>query len=129
MERTMTFDSRIGPNGREDFITGALRELYAPPADEGYWSDLAQRIMTRISNESEADTWWQPFARLARVGVLAAGVALAIASIALTRDRAAEPSLAYETLTDMPRTSLLQLAIEPDVNSEREATLRSVIAP
>ena len=125
----MTFDSRIGPNGREDEITNALRRLYAEPADEGYWSDLAQRIMTRISNESEVDVWWQPLARLARVGVLAAGVALAVASIALTRDRVAEPSLAYETITDTPRTSLLQIAIEPDVNSEREATLRSVIAP
>ena len=125
----MTFDSRIGPNGREDDITSALRGLYAPPADESYWSDLAQRIMTRISVESEGDVWWQPFARLARVGVLAAGVALAIASIALTRDRVAEPSLAYETITDTPRTSLLQIAIEPDVNSEREATLRYVIAP
>lgn len=125
----MTFDSRIGPNGREDDITSALRRVYAPPADEGYWSDLAQRIMTRISKESEVDVWWQPLARLARVGVLAAGVALAVASIALTRNRAAEPSLAYETVTDAPRTSLLQIAIEPDVNSEREATLRYVIAP
>lgn len=125
----MTFDSRIGPHGREDDITNALRGLYAPPADESYWSDLAQRIMARISNENEGDVWWQPFARLARVGVLAAGVALAIATIALTRDRAAEPSLAYEALTDTPRTSLLQIAIEPDVNSEREATLRYVIAP
>jgi hypothetical protein len=85
--------------------------------------------MTRISKESEVDVWWQPLARLARVGVLAAGVALAVASIALTRNRAAEPSLAYETVTDAPRTSLLQIAIEPDVNSEREATLRYVIAP
>lgn len=125
----MTFDSRIGPNGREDDLTSALRAIYAPPADERYWSDLAQRIMARVSNEGDGDAWWQPFARLARVGVLAAGVALAIASIALTRDRAAEPSLAYETLTDAPRTTLLQIAIEPDVNSEREATLRYVIAP
>ena len=125
----MTFDSRIGPNGREDDITNALRGLYAPPADESYWSDLAQRIMTRISVESEGDVWWQPFARLARVGVLAAGVALAVASIALTRDRAAEPSLAFDALADTPRTSLLQIAVEPDVNSEREATLRYVIAP
>ncbi|HET7550244.1 MAG TPA: hypothetical protein VFK04_03080 [Gemmatimonadaceae bacterium] len=125
----MTFDSRIGPNGREDDITNALRRLYAAPVDEDYWSDLAQRIMTRITNESEGDVWWQPLARLARVGVLAAGVALAIASIALTRNRTADPSLAYETLTDTPRTSLLQIAIEPDVNTEREATLRYVIAP
>jgi hypothetical protein len=125
----MTFDSRIGPNGREDDLTNALRSIYAPPADESYWSDLAQRIMARVSSEGDGDAWWQPFARLARVGVLAAGVALAIASIALTRDRTAEPSLAYETLSDMPRPSLLQIAIEPDVNSEREATLRYVIAP
>ena len=125
----MTFDSRIGPNGREDDVTNALRELYAPPADDRYWSDLAQRIMARVSSEGEGDAWWQPFARLARVGVLAAGVALAVASIALTRDRTAEPSLAYETITDTPRTSLLQIAIEPDANSEREAALRYVIAP
>lgn len=125
----MTFDSRIGPNGREDDITNALRDIYAPPADERYWSDLAQRVMARIANDGEGDAWWQPFARLARVSVLAAGVALAIASIALTRNRAVEPGLAYETLVDTPRTSLLQIAIEPDVDSEREATLRYVIAP
>jgi hypothetical protein len=127
----MTFDSRIGPSGREDDLTNALRAMYAPPSDERYWSDLAQRIMARISNEDEIDTWWQPFARLARVGVLAAGVALTIASIALTREQASAsiPSLAYDTVADTPRTSLLQIAIEPDVNAEREATLRYVMAP
>ena len=125
----MTFDSRIGPNGREDDLTSALRRLYAPPAEEGYWSDLAQRIMTRVANENEGDAWWQPFARLARVGVLAAGVALAIASIALTRDRAPDTQLAYETIMDAPRAAPLQIAIEQDVSSERETTLRYVIAP
>lgn len=125
----MTLDSRIGPNGREDDLTSALRRMYAPPADESYWSDLAQRIMTRIANENEGDVWWQPFARLARVGVLAAGVALAVASIALTRDRAADARLAYEPIIDTPRAAPLQIAIEQDVSSEREATLRYVIAP
>ncbi|HEY9480134.1 MAG TPA: hypothetical protein VIP79_08580 [Gemmatimonadaceae bacterium] len=125
----MTFDSRIGPNGREDDLTSALRRLYAPPADEGYWSDLAQRIMTRIANENEGDVWWQPFARLARVGVLAAGVALAVASIALTRDRATDARLAYEPIMDTPRAAPLQIAIEQDASSEREAMLRYVIAP
>jgi hypothetical protein len=125
----MTFDSRIGPNGREDELTSALRRVYAPPADEGYWSDLAQKIMTSISNESEVDTWWQPLARLARVGVLAAGIALAVASIALTRDRVADARLAYEPIMNSPRSAPLQIAIEQDVSSEREATLRYVIAP
>lgn len=125
----MTFDSRIGPNGREDDITSGLRRLYAPPADESYWGDLAQRIMTRIANENEGDVWWQPFARLARLGVLAAGVALAVASIALTRDRTTDARLAYEPIMDTPRAAPLQIAIEQDASSEREAMLRYVIAP
>jgi hypothetical protein len=63
------------------------------------------------------------------VGVLAAGVALAIASIALTRSRAADARLAYEPIMDAPHAAPLQIAIEQDISSEREATLRYVIAP
>ena len=125
----MTIDSRIGPNGREDDLTSALRGLYAPPADEGYWSDLAQRVMARVASEAECDVWWQPFARLARVGVLAAGVALAVVSVTLTRERAADTHSPYETIIEGSRTAPLQIAIERDVSSEREATLRYVIAP
>lgn len=125
----MTIDSRIGPNGREDDLTRALRRAYAPPVDEGYWSVLAQRIMARIASDADGETWWQPFSRLARVGVLAAGVALAIASMALTHNRIADAQLAYEPMIDAPRTAPLQIAIEQDISSEREATLRYVIAP
>lgn len=125
----MTFDSRIGPRGREDDLTNALRAIYAPPADERYWSDLAQQIMARVTSDGESDAWWQPFARLARVGVLAASVALAVASIALTRSRAVDTRLAYDALSEAPRTPPLQIAVEPDPISEREATLRYVIAP
>jgi hypothetical protein len=125
----MTIDSRIGPNGREDDLTSTLRDLYAPPADEGYWSDLAQRVMARIASEAECDVWWQPFARLARVGVLAAGVALTIAGISVTHDRAGDVQLAYETIMETPRAAPLQIAVERDISSEREETLRYVIAP
>jgi hypothetical protein len=125
----MTIDSRIGPNGREDDLTSALRSLYAPPTDEGYWSELAQRIMVRITNEADGDAWWQPFSRLARLGVLAAGVALAVVSITLTRERAADTHSPYETIIEAPRAAPLQIAIEQDISSEREATLRYVIAP
>lgn len=125
----MTIDSRIGPNGREDDLTSALRRLYAPPADERYWSELAQRIMARVTSEGEVDVWWQPFARLARVGVLAAGVALAVASIALTRDRTVDTRLAYETILDTPSAAPLQIAVEQDISSQREEMLRYVIAP
>ncbi|HEY9516056.1 MAG TPA: hypothetical protein VIQ74_10300 [Gemmatimonadaceae bacterium] len=125
----MTLDSRIGPDGREDDLTRALRRLYAAPIDEAYWSGLAQRIMARVAAEAEGEGWWQPFARLARVGVLAAGVALAIAVVALTRYRAAETRVAYETIIETPRTASLQMAIERDASTDREATLRYVIAP
>jgi hypothetical protein len=123
----MSLEPRIGPNGRDDDLTRALRRLYAAPTDEAYWNALARRIMTRIAEEGEG--WWQPLAAWARFGVLAAGIALAVASVALSRSRAAEASLAYETVIETPRTAPLQIAIEQKPGSDREATLRYVISP
>ena len=122
----MSFEPRIGPNGRDDDLTRALRQLYAAPVDEGYWTALLERIMARIGEE---DGWWQPLAPLARIGVLAAGIALAVASLALTRSREATARMAYETVFETPRSVPLQIATERGQGSEREATLRYVISP
>lgn len=124
----MTFEPRIGPNGREDDLTRALRRLYAAPADDAYWAALAQRIMARIAGESEA--WWQPLAGWARAGIIAAGIALAVASIALTRSRNAEAGLLYRAIMETSQSPLLQIATEPGATSAgRDVTLRYVISP
>ncbi|HEX6534630.1 MAG TPA: hypothetical protein VF041_08530 [Gemmatimonadaceae bacterium] len=124
----MTLEPRIGPRGRDDDLTRALRALYAAPTDPAYWDALARRIMTRVGKDVEGD-WSLPLARWARIGVIAAGAALAVASVALTRSRDAQARLAFHTIIETPRTAPLQIATEQETGSEREATLRYVIAP
>lgn len=123
----MTLEPRIGPQGRDDDLTRALRALYAAPDDEAYWNGLARRIITRLRDE-EGD-WSLPLARWARIGIIAAGIALTIASLALTRTREAQARIAFHTIIETPRTAPLQIATERGTGSEREATLRYVIAP
>jgi hypothetical protein len=123
----MTLEPRMGPHGRDDDLTRALRRIYAAPADEAYWSALERRIMARIVEEE----WWLPLAAWVRVGVVAAGVALAVASLTLVRNHRAEAQIAYRTVIETPRTAPLQMATETESGtaSEREAMLRFVISP
>ena len=121
----MTLEPRIGPRGRDDDLTRALRRLYAAPADEVYWSTLERRIMARVAEEE----WWLPLAAWVRVGVIAAGIALAVASLTLVRNHRAEAQIAYRTVIETPRTAPLQMATESGTASEREALLRYVISP
>jgi hypothetical protein len=125
----MNHEPRIGPGGRDDDLTRALRRLYAAPADEAYWNALADRIMARVGRDAENEGWWQPLAGLARIGVIAAGIAVAVASAALTYSRDAEARVAYETIIETPRTAALQLAIDRGTGHERDATLQYVLAP
>jgi hypothetical protein len=125
----MTHEPRIGPSGRDDDLTRALRRLYAAPADETYWDALANRVMARIGRDAESEGWWQPLAGLARIGVIAAGIAVVVAGAALTYSRDAEARVAYQTIIETPRTPALQLAIERGTGSERDATLRYVLSP
>src|ERR687887_2136090 len=104
----MTLEPRIGPHGRDDDLTRALRQLYAAPADEAYWRTLERRILARLVEEE----WWLPLAAWVRVGVIAAGVALTVASLALVRSHRAEAQFAYQAVIETPRTAPLQLATE-----------------
>src|SRR5918912_690551 len=121
----MTLEPRIGPHGRDDDLTRALRRLYAPPADEAYWRALERRIMARVADEE----WWEPLAAWVRVGVVAAGVALLVASLTAVRRHQAEARVAYQAVIETPRTAPLQMATESGTASERDAMLRYVISP
>lgn len=118
---------RIGPAGREDALTRALRVAYAPPAEPGYWAALEARIMARI--DRERDAWWHPFGEWVRVGVVAAAVAVVAAGLALQRSREREARVAYHRVVDVPRELPAQIATETTGLPDREATLRYVMAP
>lgn len=123
----MTFESRIGPAGRDDDVTRALRDIYAPPAEPGYWDRLEARVLARIA--AEADTWWSPFGGWVRVGIVAAGIAAVAIGAALTRARQVEAHVAYERIVETPRTLGEQIATETSGLPVREATLRYVLEP
>ncbi|MDQ3697659.1 MAG: hypothetical protein M3373_06500 [Gemmatimonadota bacterium] len=118
---------RIGPGGRDDAVTRALRALYAAPHAPGYWEALEGRIMARVA--LEGDAWWSPFRGWVRAGLAAATVALALAGMALARTHQAETRIAYQTIVETPRDLQHQIATETSGLSDREATLRYVIAP
>jgi hypothetical protein len=121
----MSLEPRIGPSGRDDDLTRALRELYAPPSHEGYWPALAERIMARVGREKEHEAWWQPLASWARVGVVAAALAVTAAGILMTRTRQAQTRIAYEMMMiDTP-----QIAAHHGDDFDRDATLLYVISP
>jgi len=125
----MSIEPRIGPHGRDDDLTRALRSLYAAPSDDAYWASLAGRIMARIGGDAAVEQWWQPLARFARIGLVAAAVALVAARIALSRDAARQTAIAYDGVIETPPSASLQLATDAPPGSARDATLRYVISP
>jgi len=124
----MSIEPRIGPHGRDDDLTRALRSVYAAPSDDAYWTSLAGRIMARIGGEA-AEQWWLPLARFARIGLVAAAVALVAARIALSRDAARQTAIAYDGVIETPASAPLQVATDATPGSVRDATLRYVISP
>lgn len=125
----MSLEPRIGPHGRDDDLTRALRAMYAAPADDAYWTALASRIMARLSGDA-ADAWWQPLARWARFGLIAAAVALVAAHLAVSRNAARdETPIAYDGALEASQNVSLQLATDGSTSSTRDATLQYVISP
>lgn len=120
-------EPRIGPEGRDDELTRALRAIYARPDDVRFWDALERRILARVREEDLG--WWQPFRNWVRVGLVAAGAAGLAAGLALMHERDDEARLAYETIVETPRTLAQQLATETVSVPAREATLQYLIEP
>jgi hypothetical protein len=119
-------------DGREpgdDEVQGALRALYAPPADESYWAALERRIIARVGGEA-AREWWSYIPAWSRIGLAAAAAALLVASVAVWQSRTAQARLAYESLIETPEDiPVLSDAVNTEPSARtREATLRYLIA-
>jgi len=92
-------------------LTTALRAVYAAPTDDGYWSGLEDRIMSRLRQVEAPMEWWNVLAewRVARVaGLVAAGLMLTLAGFSLWKERQIDQDLralaagaAYWTVFDM----------------------------
>ena len=127
----MSSDHRIGPNGREDEVTEALRRIYAAPGTEQYWRGLESRILARIAADGRTSPgdWWLPLSHWARTGAAAAAVALLVAGLALWREREMREQTAIETVLLQANPPLSQLAAAAGTAPDSEAVLRYVLTP
>lgn len=123
----MTNEIRIGPEGRDDALTRALRELYAAPDDPAYWQGLEARILASVA--AEGDGWWMPYQEWMRTGLVAAGILVAAAALTLAELRTEQRREAVNSVIETPRTLAHQMATETTPLPDREATLRLVTAP
>ena len=84
----------------DDALTRALRQLYAPPGGESYWSLLEARIISRVAQAEGA--WWLELGRWARPALAAAAALVLAAGLLLFRSREAERQVAYEDVLSAP---------------------------
>lgn len=116
-----------GRDLNDDEIQGALRDLYAAPADDSYWTTLERRIMEAVATE-RAKEWWSYFPGWVRIGVTAAAAAALIAALASWQTRDAQQRMAADQLFGPSREiPLLTESERGERNAEREATLRYLI--
>ena len=114
-------------SGADETVTRMLREMYAPPADEGYWAALEASIMARVTGE-RGGSWWTVVSGWVPAGVAAAAVACLVAGLALWQERAADRQLAYEQAIRGAAPASVQTVVRPSTMSERDATLQLVLS-
>jgi hypothetical protein len=67
-------------------VTAALRELYAAPAGDSYWSGLEGRIMARVRQGEQPGEWWSVFGEWRAAGLVAAALMLTLAGAQLYQE-------------------------------------------
>jgi anti-sigma-K factor RskA len=123
----MTMEPRIGPAGRDDELTRALRQAFAPPGGEAFWEGLERRILARVAS-TEEDVWWRQLARWRR-GIALAGAAAALVAALAARHSDQAISLAAYKAIETTRIAPIQVASETDAEASRDVTLRYVMGP
>jgi hypothetical protein len=123
----MTDHLRLHPE--DDEVTRGLRELHAPPAEEGYWAGLEARIMARIGQADSA--WWLVLGGWTRPAMVAAAILIIAAGLLVVRTREAATQVAYEDVLAAPTpisvAGTARSAALRGLQGEREEVLRFLI--
>ena len=83
----------------DESLAALIRDAYAPPDGDAYWSGLEQRIMARVSsNESVDAPWWNVLAQWARPALIAAAAIFAVAGVINLELVDSESQYAYESV-------------------------------
>ncbi len=116
---------RLVPGHEDDEITRGLREMYAAPSSESYWSELESRIMHRISGVELG--WWTELDHWTRPALLAAAALLLACSAALFRAHEAEQTATYDALL-APVPGPAEAVARPMLQDTRDGTVRYVLS-
>ncbi|HVA58281.1 MAG: hypothetical protein WBQ26_14655 [Gemmatimonadaceae bacterium] len=108
----------------DDEITRGLREMYAAPSSEAYWSELEARITSRIAGVELG--WWTELDHWTRPALLAAAALILACTAAVFRAHQAEQTTAYEALL-APIPGPLETAVRPMLQDTRDGTARYVL--
>jgi len=120
-------EPRIGPEGRDDELTRALRELHAPAGGEAFWEGLERRVLARVAS-SEDDIWWRQFSRWRRGLAVAGAAAMIVAALAARHSSRVQSLAAYREI-DASTVVPVQVASETEREASRDVTLRYVVGP
>ena len=123
----MRMEPRIGPDGRDDEMTRALRAPQAPPGGEAFWEALERRILARVAGVDD-DVWWRQVARWRRGLALAGAAALIVAALAARHSNHIQSIAAYQAI-ESSRVIPVQVASETEREASRDVTLRYVMGP
>jgi hypothetical protein len=98
----MTDELRFPVNGDRDSLDESLvslvREAYAPPGGDAYWSGLESRIMGRVAGSSSDSAWWNVLAPWARPALIAAAAIFALAGVIDQKLTETEEQVAYDSV-------------------------------
>jgi len=82
----------------DESLKALIRDAYAPPDGDAYWSGLEQRIMARVASESSADSsWWTVLAPWGRPALIAAAAVFAIAGVVNQQLVDSDEQMAYDS--------------------------------
>ncbi len=124
----MRLESRIGPNGRDDEMTRALRAMHVPPGGEAFWDSLERRIMARVASAADDDVWWRQLAPWRGALAIAGAAAIIVAALAARHSNQIESLAAYREI-EASRVAPVQVAAETEREASRDVTLRYVVGP
>lgn len=79
-------------------LTGALRALYAAPAEPDYWDALEARILAHVARGDDQAAWYGELADMMRPGLIAAAGLILAASLAMLHSRRVETRSAYASV-------------------------------
>jgi hypothetical protein len=95
----------------DESLVSLIRDVYAPPSGDEYWTGLESRIMSRVNSHVAADTpWWNVLAPWARPALVAAAALFALAGaidrqLTESDDQATYDSLVQSVTPDVLATS------------------------